>query len=75
MNLKEAVKDTNKALKTINELCYKDGFKYSYSFYKQGLRDIWYGTKQLLATIACLLVYLFLPIAYPLAVLIRIIKK
>ena len=75
MRLKDAIKDTNKALKTLNEQNYIEGFKYSFRFIKQGFRDIFYGVKQLIATLACLSIYPLLPIFYPIAVLIRVLKK
>jgi hypothetical protein len=75
MKFKEAVKDTNKALKKLNEQDYIDGFKYPFQFFKQGFRDLFYGLKQLLATISCLLVYPLLPILYPIAIIIRMVKK
>ena len=75
MKLKEAIKDANKSLIELNKLSYRGGFKYGFTFIKQGCCEIWQGVKQLLATIGCLSIYLLLPIAYPLAVIIRMVKK
>lgn len=75
MQLRDAIKDTNKALKALNEQDYTEGFKCSFRFIKQGFRDIFYGVKQLIVTLACLSIYPLLPIFYPIAVLIRVFKK
>lgn len=75
MKFKDAVKDANKALKDLNDQDYIKSFGYSFRFMAQGLRDIWYGVKQVLITISCLLVYVLLPISYPIAVIIRMVKK
>lgn len=75
MKFKEAVKDANKALKELNEQDYIEGFKYSFRFFKQGFRELFYGFKELSITITCLMVYPLMPVAYPIAILIRMVKK
>ena len=75
MNFKEAVKDTNKALKEMKSISYTGGFSYGFTFIKQGVRDTWSGIKQILVTILCGSVLVFLPIAYPIAIIIRMVKK
>ena len=75
MKFKEAVKDANKALKELNEQDYIEGFKYSFRFFQQGFRELFYGFKELSITITCLMVYPLMPVAYPIAILIRMVKK
>ena len=75
MKLKEAIQDTNKALKQLNELDYIESVKYSFKFIKQGFRDVFHGVKQIFSTVVCLLVYPLLPILYPFAIFIRVFKK
>lgn len=75
MKFKEAIKDTNEAVKTLNSLHYHKSFKYSLDMMKQGIGDIYNGLKQLLVSLLCLSIYPLMPIAYPIAVIIRMVKK
>lgn len=75
MNFKEAVKDTNEAVKTLNSLNYSKSFKCSLNMVKQGFGDIYSGLKQLLVSVLCLSIYPLMPIAYPIAVIVRMVKK
>ena len=75
MKLKDAINDTNEALRDINDQNYIGGLKYSCKFIKQGLTDLFQGIKVMLEILICLSVYPLLPILYPIAILVRVLMK
>lgn len=73
MNFKEAVKDTNKGLiKWLTHDHWELGE--AYRFYKQGFRDIWYATKTMLRWSVSIFAIPFIPVLYPIAIIIRMVK-
>lgn len=74
MKFKEAVKDTNKALA---QLITHDHWELSLAFnlIKQGLKEVVKGFYFLLRWLFVLVTLPFIPLLYPIAILIRILKK
>ena len=74
MKFKEAVKDTNKALlKALKHDHWE--LKEAFEFYKQSFDNFWYATRNLLTWIGCFLLLFLVPFFYPVAVIIRMVKK
>ena len=74
MRFKEAVKDTNKGLMGFVKHDHWE-LKDSYTFYKQSIRDFCYATKLIVRWLLALCAFPLIPILYPIAVFIRLIKK
>ena len=74
MRFKEAVRDANKAAMVYLKHDHWE-LTEAISFYKQSFDDFWYGTKMFLYWLVFAISYLFFPILYPLAIIIRMVKK
>lgn len=74
MQLKDAIKDTNKSL---SKLMRKDVTEVSeaITLYKTSILSFIYGTRKIFFVVGVVVAMAFLPILYILAVLIRVFKK
>ena len=74
MQLKDAIKDTNKSL---SKLMRKDVIEVSEAIilYKKSILSFIYGTRKVFFVVGVVIAMTFLPILYILAVLIRVFKK
>lgn len=74
MQLKDAIKDTNKSL---SKLMRKDVTEVgeAITLYKKSILSFICGTRKILFVVGVVVAMAFLPILYILAVLIRVIKK
>lgn len=74
MQLKDAIKDTNKSL---SKLMRKDVTEVSeaITLYKKSILSFIYGTRKIFFVVGVVIAMAFLPILYILAVLIRVFKK
>ena len=74
MQLKDAIKDTNKSL---SKLMRKDVTEVSEAIilYKKSILSFIYGTRKVFFVVGVVIAMTFLPILYILAVLIRVLKK
>ncbi len=74
MQLKDAIKDTNKSL---SKLMRKDVTEVSEAIilYKKSILSFIYGTRKVFFVVGVVIAMTFLPILYILAVLIRVFKK
>ena len=74
MQLKDAIKDTNKSL---SKLMRKDVTEVSEAIilYKKSILSFIYGPRKVFFVVGVVIAMTFLPILYILAVLIRVLKK
>ena len=74
MQLKDAIKDTNKSL---SKLMRKDVTEVSEAIilYKKSILSFIYGTRKVFFVVGVVIAMTFLPTLYILAVLIRVFKK
>lgn len=74
MKIKEAIKDTNKALLGFLRHDHWE-LKLGFNQIKQGAREIFGGIKHISRWLIAVLAIPFIPFLYPIAVVIRIFKK
>lgn len=74
MQLKDAIKDTNKSYKEILKHDHWE-LRESLSFYWQSIKDFCYATKNLFIFIFNISVLIITLLIYPIAILIRVLKK
>ena len=74
MKFKDAVKETNKALLGFLRHDHWE-LKLGFNQIKQGLRDIFSGIKHISRWSIATLAIPFIPVLYPIAIIIRILEK
>lgn len=74
MKLKEAVADTNKALLDFIKHDHWE-VKEAFKFYKQSARYFGYATKLIARWLFTLCAFPFIPVLYPVGVIIRVFKN
>lgn len=74
MKFKEAIADTNRALMEFVKHDHWE-LRESYRFYKQSIQDFCYATKFLARWLLALCAFPLIPVLYPIAVIIRMVKK